>query len=149
MTTTLDDLRMAMVASSAAAGRARTSIVAKLREWGYAHISDDAALIMSELVANAAAATPRREIRLRLERADGGVLLAVWDSSDQVPRLRPVVELTLDGLDLAEERWDDNGGRGLAIVAGLAADYGHRRDPSGGKWVWARLDAETNRAGPR
>lgn len=149
MTTTLDDLRMTMLASNAAAGLARTLIGPKLRNWGCPHISDDAALIASELVANAVAATPGREIRLRLDRGSDGVLLAVWDGSDQPPRMRPLVEVTLDDLDLAEERWDDNGGWGLAIVAGLASDCGYRRDPAGGKWVWARLGTGTAAAGAR
>ena len=63
----------------------------------------------------------------------------MWDASPDPPRVQPVIELTLETLDVSEEYWDDNGGRGLPIAAALAAERGHTRDPSGGKRVWARL----------
>jgi hypothetical protein len=52
-----------------------------------------------------------------------------------------MVELTLETLDLSEEHWDDNGGRGLPIVGTLATTWGFTPDPAGGKWAWARLPA--------
>jgi hypothetical protein len=134
-----DDLRISMLASKAEADLARTFIEARLHKWGCMHISDDAFLIATELVANASAVTPGKEIKFRLSRDATGVLLAVWDSSGCVPQPKPVVELTLDTLDLTPEHWDDNGGWGLPIVQALAVDCGYRRDPAGGKWVWARL----------
>ncbi|WP_176611501.1 ATP-binding protein [Actinomadura sp. WMMB 499] len=104
------------------------------------HISDDALLVASELTTNACAATPcGGEIRLQVSRDCAGVLVAVWDDAPGTPRARPVVELTPETLDLAEERWDDNGGRGLPIVAALAAECGYCADSSRGKWAWARL----------
>jgi anti-sigma regulatory factor (Ser/Thr protein kinase) len=130
---------MTVLASAAAAGLVRTFIKSRLHNWDCTHISDDAQLIATEMVANAVAATPGEEIRFRLSRDTGGVLLAVWDSSAQPPALTPITELTLDTLDTSEEHWDDNGGRGLPIIAALAADCGHQPDPSGGKWVWARI----------
>jgi hypothetical protein len=137
--TTFDDLRITMLASKAAAGLSRTLIGARLYKWGCTHISDDAFLIITELVANASAATPAKEIKVRLSRDTDGVLLAVWDSSNQTPQSKRVVELTLDTLDLSEGHWDHNGGWGLPIVVALAADCGYAPDPYGGKWVWARL----------
>ncbi|MEO3825197.1 ATP-binding protein [Actinomadura sp. B10D3] len=128
-----------MLASKAAPGLARTLTQTRLNKWGYTHISDDVFLVASELVTNAAAATPGEEIRYQCSRDSGGVLIAVWDASPERPRARPMVETTLDTLDVSEEHWDDNGGRGLPIVAALAAECGHTPDPSGGKWVWARL----------
>ncbi|WP_329087356.1 ATP-binding protein [Actinomadura citrea] len=135
MTTTSDCLLLPILASKAAPGLARTLTRSRLDKWGYGHISDDAFLIASELIANAVTATPGKEIRYRCSRDIEGVLIAVWDGSPGSPRVRPVIEMALDTLDVSEEHWDDNGGRGLPIVAALAAECGHTPDPHGGKWV--------------
>lgn len=139
MTKTFDCLLMPMLASKAAPGLARTLTRSRLDKWGCAHISDDAFLIASELIANAVTATPGKEIRYRCSRDMDGVLIAVWDGSPERPQARPMIEMTLDTLDVSEEHWDDNGGRGLPIVVAIAAECGHTPDPHGGKWVWARL----------
>ncbi|NKZ05737.1 ATP-binding protein [Actinomadura latina] len=139
MITTPDCLVMPILASKAAPGLARTLTRSRLDKWGYAHISDDAFLIASELIANAVAATPGKEIRYQCSHDIAGVLIAVWDTSPAVPCIRPMADMTLDTLDVSEEHWDDNGGRGLPIVAALAASCGYTPDPAGGKWVWARL----------
>ncbi|WP_051711795.1 ATP-binding protein [Spirillospora albida] len=139
MITTPDCMVIAMLASKAAPGLARTLTRSRLDKWGYTHISDDAFLIASELIANASTATPGQQIRFQCSRDTAGVLIAVWDASPAQPQARPVVEMTPETLDLSEENWDRNGGWGLPIVAALAADCGHCPDPSGGKWIWARL----------
>jgi anti-sigma regulatory factor (Ser/Thr protein kinase) len=143
---TSDDLLISMLASTASASLARTLAEQRLRKWDCFHISDDALLVVAELVANATQETPKQEIRFALRRDAGGVLIAVWDCSPQPPQPAPVVELTLDTLDLSEENFDTNGGRGLRIVEALATDCGYRPDPINpatgrcpGKWVWARL----------
>ncbi|MFA1550884.1 ATP-binding protein [Actinomadura chokoriensis] len=137
MITTPDCLLMPILASKAAPGLARTLTRSRLDKWGFMHISDDAFLIASELITNAVTATPGKEIRFQFSRDIAGVLIAVWDSSPAQPQARPMTEMTLDTLDVSEERWEDNGGRGLPIVAALAASCGHTPDPHGGKWVWA------------
>ncbi|WP_149263759.1 ATP-binding protein [Actinomadura sp. K4S16] len=114
MLTTPDCLLLSMPASKAAPGLARTLTMARLRKWGCAHISDDAFLIAPELITNAVVATPGEEIRYQCSRDVAGVLIAVWDASPARPR-------------------------GLPIVAALAAECGYSPDPTGGKWVWARL----------
>lgn len=139
MMTTADCLLIPMPASKAAPGLARTLTKTQLHNWGYVHISDDAVLVVSELVTNAVAAASGEEIRLQVSRDVAGVVIAVWDASTARPRARPVVDTARDALDVTEEHWDDNGGRGLPIVAALAVECGHTPDPSGGKWVWARL----------
>ncbi|TDB98001.1 ATP-binding protein [Actinomadura sp. 7K534] len=139
MIATPDCLLIPMLASNAAPGLARTMTRTRLDTWGCMHISDDAFLIASELVTNAVAATPGKEIRYQCSRDPAGVLIAVWDASPTPPRVHPLIEPALETLDVSEENWDDNGGRGLPIVAALATECGHTPDPSGGKWVWARL----------
>lgn len=134
-----DCLVISLLASKSAPGLARTLMRARLIKWDCSHISDDAFLIASELIANAAAATPTQQIRFQCSRDAAGVLIAVWDASPAQPQARPIVEVTPETLDLSEENWDRNGGWGLPIVAALAADCGHSPDPSGGKWIWARL----------
>ncbi|WP_231404821.1 ATP-binding protein [Actinomadura viridis] len=136
-----DCLNISILASAAASGLARSLTNARLIKWGYTHISDDVFLVASELIANAVMATPRQEIKYQISRDGDEILLAVWDSSTSVPVPRPAppVELTLETLDLAPERWDDNGGWGIPIIATLAVSSGYTLDPNGGKWVWARL----------
>ena len=139
MTTTSDCLLMPILASKAAPGLARTLTQSRLDKWEYGHISDDVFLIASELITNAVTATPGEEIRYQCSRDIAGVLIAVWDGSPDTPQVRPMTEMTLNTLDVSEEHWDDNGGRGLPIIAALAAACGCTPDPQGGKWVWARL----------
>ncbi|MQY02140.1 ATP-binding protein [Actinomadura macrotermitis] len=134
-----DDLVIPMLGSPAAAGLARTLTQQRLHKWDCFHIADDVQLIVAELIANAAEATPCKEIRFQLSRDAYGVVIAVWDSSPALPQPKPVVELTLDDLDLSPESFDDNGGWGLPIVQTLASQCGYTPDPSGGKWIWARM----------
>ncbi|MFJ4920366.1 ATP-binding protein [Streptomyces sp. NPDC088725] len=89
---------------------------------------ETAALLLSELVTNALrhGSPPGREIAVTLCRAAGLLRLEVEDAGDTVPRPRT------PGLE-------DESGRGLALVAALADDWGvaPRRGP--GKRVWVTL----------
>ncbi|MFD0856719.1 ATP-binding protein [Actinomadura adrarensis] len=134
-----DCLLITMLASTAAAGLARTLTNARLEKWGQSHISDDTFLVASELINNAIEATPGRQIIYRLSRDAGEIMMAVWDESDRVPSPKPPTAFTLDDLDLSPEHWDDNGGWGLNIVATLASSCGYTTDPRGSKWAWARI----------
>ncbi|QIQ03724.1 ATP-binding protein [Streptomyces liangshanensis] len=89
-----------------------------------------AALLLSELVTNALrhGSPPGRQIAVTLHRAEGLLRLEVEDAGDRLPRPRT-----------AEPDLDDECGRGLALVAALADDWGvaPRRGP--GKCVWVSL----------
>ncbi|MEU8799544.1 ATP-binding protein [Spirillospora sp. NPDC048819] len=111
----------------------------RIRKWDYFRILDSALLVVSELVTNAARQTPREEIRLQLSRDAYGVIIAVWDKDHELPKAKPMTELTLEDLDLSEEAFDDNGGWGLHIIQALSARCGVTADPAGGKWIWARI----------
>ncbi|KAB2378999.1 ATP-binding protein [Actinomadura montaniterrae] len=137
--TATGDLIIPLLGTPATVGLARTLADAWMCKWDYFHILDDALLIVSELVTNAAYETPHKEIRFQLSRDAQGVIIAVWDSGLGVPRPKPLRKLTLDDLDLSEEAFDDNGGWGLHIVQALATRCGATHDPAGGKWIWARM----------
>jgi anti-sigma regulatory factor (Ser/Thr protein kinase) len=141
-----EDLRICMPASATTPGFARTLMERRLNKWGYSHIVDDALLVTTELVTNAVNATPGQDIRLECRWGAEAVLIEVWDSNPEPPVPAPVVELSLDDLDLPEAGFDTNGGRGLHIVQALATKWGHHFDPIDlatgrfpGKRVWARL----------
>ncbi|WP_106399163.1 ATP-binding protein [Actinocorallia populi] len=136
-TPAIDHLLLPLLASPASAGLARTLAEQRLRRWGDLDILDDALLVVAELVSNAAKETPGEEIRLELVRDARDAIVAVWDSSPRLPRPRPPAELRLEDLDLSADSFDDDGGRGLLIVASLTSRNGCTRDPRGGKWVWA------------
>ncbi|MEV7090578.1 ATP-binding protein [Streptomyces sp. NPDC093085] len=97
---------------------------------------ETAALLLSELVTNALrhGSPPGREIAVTLYRADGVFRVEVEDAGESLPNPRvPGVE--------------DERGRGLALVAALADDWGvtPRRGP--GKRVWALLKVPGGGAG--
>jgi anti-sigma regulatory factor (Ser/Thr protein kinase) len=102
-----------------------------LRQWGLSELSDDAALVVSELVTNAVryALYPSKEwgdhpITLMLLRIAPHVLLAVSDPSDRAPsRAQP---------DFISEH-----GRGLHIVETYSQAWGWDTLAEGGKAVWA------------
>jgi hypothetical protein len=111
----------------------------------------DVELIVSELVTNSIAATgtfetpasyvalhdrPLNTVVIRLRVSTTGLYAEVWDSATAPPVL-----VQADGLD--------EGGRGLALVEALSANWGYYY-PSGapGKITWAQLEiAEAPPAG--
>ncbi len=102
-----------------------------MRSWALLdELVDTATLLASELATNALVhGRGRVELRLRLTR-DRLVLEAV-DAGTHMPRRR-------------RAREDDEGGRGLHLVATLADRWGSRATDEG-KVVWAELDLAGSR----
>ncbi|MFJ9664709.1 ATP-binding protein [Streptomyces sp. NPDC101219] len=112
--------------------RARSFTRRTLDAWRLGHHGDDAALVVTELTANAAThAAPRctggPEVRLGLRLGPAHLLLTVSDSDDRPPVHRPGSGSLLEH------------GRGLCIVDALSEAWGWSPTPPAGKTVWARL----------
>ncbi|MGH3241539.1 MAG: ATP-binding protein [Spirillospora sp.] len=138
------ELDMSLLAAATAPGMMRALVEFRLREWGVDGNADDLYVVASELVTNAWRSTPDREIRVRLAQEDGAVVLGVWDSSDLMPTVRPLKEMTLDDvvpdIQALEPGHDDGaGGRGLPIVRALSMKCGVASTEPCGKWVWAKV----------
>nr|BFE64501.1 hypothetical protein GCM10020063_090270 [Dactylosporangium thailandense] len=110
------------------AGQARTArrvITQALEAWGLPHLTRGAVMVGHELVANALRhGLPPAVLRL-LRRGDC-LVIEVGDSSDQVPRIADIDNLT------------STSGRGMQIVNTLARTWGVRPH-QGGKTVWAEI----------
>jgi anti-sigma regulatory factor (Ser/Thr protein kinase) len=109
---------------------ARLHAVSVLAEWGLRDLADDAALVISELVTNAVAASAalpaRPPVLLHLTAGERSLRVEVHDSSPLEPVLRAP--------DAGAEH-----GRGLAVVAALSARCGSQRTGRSRKIVWAEL----------
>lgn len=135
--------RIALPAMLSSVPTARLHTRTTLTTWHLPTLTDDAELIVSELVTNALQAItllpahPRypdlhdhpQVIRLSLTLHTGGLLIEVHDPSPHAPRLRQPTP-------------DTEGGRGLLLVTTLARQWGTRWPPTGGKTVWALLTPE-------
>ncbi|WP_436849004.1 SpoIIE family protein phosphatase [Streptomyces atriruber] len=120
-------------AEPVAAGRARELATRQLHAWGLEELSFATELVVSELVTNAVryAAGP---IHVRLIR-DRTLLCEVADTGHTSPHLRHSAD-------------DDEGGRGLLIVAQLVQRWGTRYTRSG-KTIWTeQAFPRPNRRGP-
>jgi anti-sigma regulatory factor (Ser/Thr protein kinase) len=105
---------------------ARGLVRIALAVWGLETLADDAALVVTELVANAARHTSSRLIRVAVNRlGEDTVLIAVVDKNKA-----PVVRRS--------PHEDDTTGRGLVLVDALTAHWGVTTTPWG-KRVWAEL----------
>jgi anti-sigma regulatory factor (Ser/Thr protein kinase) len=92
-------------------------------------LTDDVLIVVSELVTNAVF-HGQGTITVLVGIADGGrVAVGVRDEGPGQPRLEDV--------DHASPR-----GRGIAMLARLAIDWGVLHDPAGGKLVWCLLAAD-------
>ncbi|MGV9993581.1 ATP-binding protein [Streptomyces sp. NPDC003374] len=115
--------------------RAREFTRETLRGWSLDHCGDDAALVVTELAANAAThAVPyappgAAQVWLGLALDAAHLVLTVSDPCDS----RPIPAAA--GHGLLEH------GRGLCIVDALAEEWGWSPSPPAGKTVWARLSA--------
>ncbi|OUC98738.1 protein phosphatase [Streptomyces swartbergensis] len=104
----------------AAVSRSRAAVTGQLTAWGLEELAFTTELVASELVTNAIrhATGP---VRLRLLR-DRALICEVSDGSSTSPRLR-------------RARTEDEGGRGLFLVAQLTERWGTRYAPDG-KIIW-------------
>lgn len=110
-----------------AAGRARVATALFLGEWGMKELLDDATLVVSELVTNAAKLGHRFDLRL-VATGQRTLRIEVGDRSAG----RPVIKTEV-GDGRAE------GGRGLLVVDALADSWGFDVQDGGRKIVWAVL----------
>jgi anti-anti-sigma regulatory factor len=104
---------------------ARRFVTETLKGWRIEGLTDDACLIVSELVENAIL-HGRSAARLRLELRRGLLTVAVRDASDTPPsRQKPGAT--------------DRGGRGVFLVDVMSKAWGMTPTWDGGKVVWAVL----------
>lgn len=133
-----------LAAEPTAATRARRHAADVLRRWQAPEVTDTCVLLVSELVTNAIKAVgdavpsacrrePRKRqiqtIRLRLQMRDRVIVIKVWDGDSRLPVL-------------AEGGIDDDGGRGLQLVAALSDSWGYYASPTGGKVIWCAVNAQ-------
>ncbi|WP_415947295.1 ATP-binding SpoIIE family protein phosphatase [Streptomyces sp. KLOTTS4A1] len=110
-----------------AAPRARAFATGVLASWRFpSDLCEHGVLAAGELVANSLQhGTP--PMRLRLRRTDRRLVIEVTDGDDHLPLRRR-----------AEPA--DEAGRGIAIIATIASNWGSRRTPGGGKTVWCEFE---------
>lgn len=108
------------------ARRARLLVGAACAAWHLPHVADAAALVVSELLANAVRYSGGRVVRVIVSRPQRGVVrVAVTDTC----RALPVPRAAEDG---------DEGGRGLTLVEAVSLRWGVDPLPRG-KRVWAEV----------
>ncbi|MFF0788808.1 ATP-binding protein [Streptomyces spiralis] len=110
---------------SAATARRLVQVVV-LRQWGLTpKLTEDAVLLVSELVGNAVRHTGARAFGLRMRRRRGWIRIEIRDPSRGLPCLMPVQELDISG-------------RGLFLVDKLADRWGVDLLPRG-KTTWFEM----------
>jgi hypothetical protein len=131
----------------------RKFVEARCQQWQLDGVTDDLVLMASELATNAVA-HGRSPFRLRMSRSDDQIRLEVSDSNPQFPPTPapPWRTTILNGPDAArlddvdfhfgsDLDLEDVSGRGLTIVAALAASWGVSPASSAeGKTIWATCD---------
>ncbi|MER6817862.1 ATP-binding protein [Spirillospora sp. NPDC000708] len=132
------------LAAPTAVGEVRMLLGLRLASCGLAARESDVFLIAAELVTNAVEATPDGRVRVQFWREAAGLVLRVWDGSDEQPTARPVAALTLadiapdaEALDAGHD--DGAGGWGLPIVEALSLRCGVKPTAPHGKWVWSLI----------
>ncbi len=117
-------------ASLLAPRQARAAVRQALITWGLGALADDAELLASELVANAAEHADGMPIRFTIRQYPGpggrrGILCQIADNTPTPPQPQP-------------GHADSERGRGLQIVAALATTSGISASPHG-KTAWFTL----------
>jgi len=124
-------LRLSLASGPAAAAEARSHVRAAIEAWGVPVDPYVAALLTSELVANAIRYEAGETVKLFVTCSCGHLRVYVHDTSRSWPvRIDAPV--------------DAEGGRGLMLVASLSTDWGYYRTPAG-KAVYFTLALEADR----
>ena len=130
---------LTLAAVPTAVACSRQLIRLTLDRWGLARITSDAELVASELATNAVQATGLTDtdakwsdlgdlatIHVRLLLFEPSIVIEVWDADPAPPVSQHATR-------------EEEGGRGLMIVAMLSAKWDWFPAPQGGKVVWAEL----------
>ena len=138
----VSSLRLAAVLTAVSC--ARDFVRHTLTTWQRVEAVDTAVLITSELVTNAVQATGNTDqrpdysaleqvplLRVRLSLRGQALVIAVWDTSPELPVLEQPSEQTTRG-------------RGLLIVDALCEQWGAYASKAGGKVVWAQAAVAEN-----
>jgi CheY-like chemotaxis protein/anti-sigma regulatory factor (Ser/Thr protein kinase) len=104
---------------------ARRFVAARLEEWGFEELLDDALLVTSELAANAITHA-ESACRIRVSRTPSSVRIDVIDAGSGTPEPRP-------------PSFTAEHGRGLHLVDAITSAWGLDDIPGDGKVVWAEL----------
>ena len=118
------DAALSLPALNVSVAAARRTVTALCAPAGLVALHDTAALLTSEVVTNAVLHGDGT-VMVRAHTGGGRLRVEVQDDGEGVPALRDAAR-------------DDEGGRGLALVAALADDWGIEQVP-GGKFVWFEL----------
>jgi anti-sigma regulatory factor (Ser/Thr protein kinase) len=110
--------RVRLTRGPAAAAEARRHVRAAVAAWGLPVDQDVAILLTSELVTNAVRHVTGQAVTLALSCSNDHLRVDVHDSSRFLPVLTAAAA-------------DAEAGRGLMLVATLAADWGYYRTPAG------------------
>ncbi|MGW4021368.1 ATP-binding protein [Streptomyces sp. NPDC005009] len=130
-TTAPKDIEWRLPRHARSVGRARALFREQADSWMLPQdVTDTAELLLSELMTNAyrhAKVPAGREVWARCTLADDRLRITVTDANDTLPTPSTAC-------------LDDESGRGLALVAALAEDWGTQKRECGiGKEVWAEL----------
>lgn len=120
------DAALSLPALNVSVAAARRTVTALCGPAGLVALHDTAALLTSEVVTNAVLHGDGT-VMVRAHTGDGRLRVEVQDDGDGAPVLQDAAR-------------DSEGGRGLALVAALADDWGVEQVP-GGKFVWFELVA--------
>jgi len=126
--------RMTLPAAAMAASIARDTARRALDSWGLNHVTEDAVLLVSELVGNAVRHATNDGSDLELELASAGTVLRieVRDADPRSPHPRAPAGL-------------DESGFGFVLVEALASEWGVTQTGTG-KAVWAELSTKSGAA---
>jgi anti-sigma regulatory factor (Ser/Thr protein kinase) len=131
---------LTLAATLSAVSRARQFTRFALSPRGLGALTEDAELVVSELVTNAVQASgaaeppearggnpgPPATVRVRVLAYQAGVIVEVWDRDPRSPVRR-------------EQATGQEDGRGLVIVDALCRDWGYFHTADSDKVVWAEL----------
>jgi len=105
---------------------ARRSVRGVLAGWGARDDAVETAVLLTDELVTNALLHARTDILLEVSRHGETIRVVVQDGSPTMPRQRRRGRLATHG-------------RGLALVAELARDWGVSAEPAGGKQVWFEL----------
>ncbi|MFC9244843.1 ATP-binding protein [Streptomyces sp. NPDC057136] len=118
----------------------RRRVQEAMRDWGEpSDRVEAAALVVTELVANAVQHTNSRRIRCRLLRSHSGVRICVWNRErGHITSPTPPGDLATAPGECPEPQELPEDGRGLLLVDALAARWGTSAGLAG-RLVWADI----------